>query len=127
MMKKNSVKKVESRLARDEVKLKHVAEEMSHSGEAFVKTNKELVQLISILKETGFKDFMLYLRSPWRIFWSNFLGGMFRGLGIIIGMTLVFAILIWALGKFVNFPLIGEYFLDLKNLLEGFAPDNNYR
>ena len=126
-MKKTNVKKVENRLAKDEAKLERVAEDISHNGEMLSETKRELGQLIKVLKQTGFKDFMIYLRSPWRIIWSNFLGGMFRGLGIIIGMTLVFAILIWMLGKFVSFPLIGEYFLDLKNLLEGFAPDNNYR
>jgi len=72
-------------------------------------------------------EFIAYLRSPWRIFWTNFLAGVCRGLGILVGMTVVIAFLVWILTKLVDFPLIGQYFLEIKNLLESFAPDANYR
>lgn len=72
-------------------------------------------------------DFIVYLKSPWRIMWANLLGGIFRGLGIIIGMTVVIALLVWALTKLVDFPLIGQYFQQLLDLLEQFAPQNGYR
>ena len=87
---------------------------------------RDVTHLAEVLEGAGLRDFVRYLHSPWRIVWANLLGGVFRGLGIIIGMTLVFAILIWVLGKFVDFPLIGRYFLELKNMLEGFSPDSNF-
>lgn len=71
--------------------------------------------------EMQVSDFMRYLRSPWRIMWHNFVAGVFRGLGIIVGMTAVFALLIAVLAELVDFPLIGQYFADLKNLLEQFS------
>ncbi len=74
-----------------------------------------------------FDEFVKYLSSPWRIVWINFIAGIFRGLGILIGMTVVVAILIWMITKMVDFPLIGEYFLDLKNMLENFSPNGNFR
>lgn len=126
-MKKGSIKGVERRLSQDEQKLEQVVEDFSEVNKSLIENKEEVGRLVKVLKETGFRDFMLYLRSPWHIIWSNLLGGIFRGLGIIIGMTLVFAILIWFLGKFVDFPLIGEYFSDLKVLLESFTPNNNYR
>ena len=53
--------------------------------------------------------------------WHNFLAGIFRGLGIIVGMTVVFAFIIWLLTNLVDFPLIGQHFVELKNLLEQFS------
>jgi hypothetical protein len=72
-------------------------------------------------------DFITYIKSPWRIVWANFLGGIFRGLGIIIGMTVVIALIIWTLSQMVNFPLIGQFFQDLLDLLQQFSPQNGYR
>jgi len=74
-----------------------------------------------------FDEFVRYLSSPWRIIWMNFVAGIFKGLGILIGMTVVLAVLIWMITKMVDFPLIGQYFLDLKNMLESFAPNGNFR
>lgn len=72
-------------------------------------------------KELQVKEFVEYIRSPWRIMWHNFLAGVFRGLGLIVGLTVVFAVLIWFLAGLVDFPVIGQYFEDLKNMLEQFS------
>lgn len=77
------------------------------------------------MESAGFSEFIQHLRSPWRIMWTSFLSGIFRGLGIIVGMTIVFALLIWLLGQFVDFPLIGQYFQDIKSLLEQFTTQKN--
>lgn len=72
-------------------------------------------------EELQVNEFVKYMRSPWRIMWHNFLAGVFRGLGVIVGMTVVFAVLIWFLAGLVDFPVIGQYFSDLKNMLEQFS------
>jgi hypothetical protein len=38
-------------------------------------------------------------------------------------MTVVFALMIWLLTKFVDFPVIGEYFQDILNILKQFQPN----
>lgn len=81
----------------------------------------------NVLLGDEISEFIVYLKSPWRIIWANFLGGIFRGLGIIIGMTLVIGIIIWLLSQFVNFPLIGNYFKGLLETLEQFSLSNGYR
>ncbi len=86
---------------------------------------KDLKALRMAFEELEVSEFIKYLRSPWRIMWHNFLAGIFRGLGIIVGMTVVFAFLIWLLTNLVDFPLIGSYFTDLKELLEQFAQTKN--
>lgn len=82
---------------------------------------KEVQQLITAIESVGMDEFVRYMKSPWRIVWANFLGGIFRGLGIIVGMTVVFAILIAILNQMVDWPLIGEYFGMVKNMLEDFS------
>lgn len=93
-----------------------------------LKKNKPLTQseldalaLREAFKELQVSEFIKYLRSPWRIMWHNFLAGVFRGLGLIVGLTVVFGVLIWILAGLVDFPLIGQYFGDLKEMLEQFT------
>lgn len=78
-------------------------------------------ELARAFKELQINEFIKYLRSPWRIVWHNFLAGVFRGLGIIVGMTVVFGVVIWFLAGLVDFPLVGQYFGDLKIMLEQFS------
>ena len=82
---------------------------------------KDAEGLVKAFQEAHIAEFIAYLRSPWRIMWHNFLAGIFRGLGIIVGMTVVFGLLIWLLTNLVDFPLIGSYFWELKEMLEVFS------
>lgn len=82
---------------------------------------KDAEAIKKAFKELQVSEFIKYLRSPWRIMWHNFLAGVFRGLGLIVGVTVVFATLIWFLAGLVDFPVIGQYFEDLKNILEQYS------
>jgi len=81
-------------------------------------TDKDLEK---IGKTYGFEDWMRYMKSPWRIMWTNFVAGLFRWLGVVIGMTLLLSIVIWMLTQLVDFPLIGEQFKEFKEVLENFT------
>jgi len=72
------------------------------------------------------KDFIRYSSSPWRIVWTNFVAGIFRGLGALIGASLVIAFLIWLLALFADLPLIGEYARDVKKTISEYVNDTNY-
>jgi len=59
----------------------------------------------------GLDEFVSYLRSPWRIIWTNLLAGIFRGLGFLLGATVVLAILVFVLVQVLgNLPWVGEFF-----------------
>ncbi len=88
---------------------------------------KEFHKLKQVLDGAGFSDFVRYLRSPWRIMWINFWAGVFRGLGILIGMTVVVALLVWFLTKMVDFPLIGQYFEEVLDAIKLYTPQNGIR
>lgn len=72
------------------------------------------------------ENFVLYVSSPWRVVWVNFIAGIFRGLGTIIGASIVIAVIIWLLSLFTKIPLVGEYAQDIENIVTGYVHETNY-
>ncbi|MFH0776434.1 MAG: DUF5665 domain-containing protein [Patescibacteria group bacterium] len=71
------------------------------------------------VSETGLDDFVRYLRSPWQIMWSNFLAGIFRGLGFVFGATVLIAIAIYILVQVLgNVPVVGQFFQSVGGFLK---------
>ncbi len=71
------------------------------------------------LGHAGLNEFVQYLRSPWRIIWANLLAGVFRGLGFIIGATVVLAIVVFVLVKVLgSLPFVGEWFQEAGTFLQ---------
>lgn len=65
------------------------------------------------LIEELFYDFS---RSKSNVFGINFVRGVFFGLGVVIGGTLVVALIIWALSQVADwFPIIGDF---IKRIIE---------
>lgn len=83
----------------------------------------EIKGLIKALESTGFKEYVQYIKSPWRIIMMSFVGGVFRGLGILVGMTIMVSVLIWFITQLVDFPLIGQYFENLLKVIENLSPE----
>jgi len=61
------------------------------------------------------EEFLLYLRSPWRVMGVNFVAGMMRGLGAAVGATAVIALAVWLVAKTAALPVVGEYFTDMRD------------
>lgn len=72
------------------------------------------------------QEFIRYSSNPWRIIWVNFVAGLFRGLGTIIGASVFIAFILWLLTLFVDVPLIGEYAIQIKNKVVEYVETNNY-
>lgn len=72
------------------------------------------------------KEFIRYSSSPWRVVWTNFVAGIFRGLGTVIGASIVIALLFWLLGFFSSLPLIGEYASKIRSEVTGYVEETNY-
>lgn len=72
------------------------------------------------------KEFIRYSSSPWRIVWTNFIAGVFRGLGAIIGASFFIALFLWLVTLFIDFPLVGEYASNVKSTIVGYVDDTNY-
>lgn len=65
--------------------------------------------------EEAFNDLYRHRR---RIYMVNLFRGIFFGAGSALGGTLVIAVIVWMLSWFVNFPLIGQYFEDIKGSIQ---------
>jgi hypothetical protein len=90
--------------------------------EIFYKTKRDLARIVAVFELIGFREFVDFMNSPRKLFIRNFVGGIFRGFGIVVGMTIVVTMAVWILTQLVDFPLIGQYFQRLLDLLESSAP-----
>lgn len=72
---------------------------------------KKMDKILEKLKRIELQEFTNYLHSPWRILWANFLAGTSRGLGFIIGVALVLALVGFVVTKILSqIPIVGEFF-----------------
>lgn len=88
---------------------------------------KALNKAVSKIEKAGLRDYIDFLSSPWRVFGINFLVGTARGLGLIIGVSMVIAIIGYVITKIlVDLPIVGEFFSSFYEFLKanGF-PDLN--
>jgi len=53
-----------------------------------------------------------------KFMWYSFLNGAARGLGFMIGSTIILALTIWLLYNLVGVPVLGEWVADLLNFIE---------
>lgn len=72
------------------------------------------------------ENFVRYLSNPWRMMWTNFVAGIFRGLGAVIGASVVIGIMIWLLSLFVNIPLVGKYADRFGQEIQNYVDETNY-
>ncbi|MGM0471259.1 MAG: DUF5665 domain-containing protein [Bacillota bacterium] len=81
---------------------------------------RSLMKLIADFHKLGIAEYIETVRSPKRMIYVNFLAGLARGLGVVIGATLLGAIFLSILFKAadLNLPLIGEYIARLVNIVK---------
>ena len=74
----------------------------------------------------GLENFIIYLSSPWRIIWMNFVAGMFRGLGALVGASIVIGSTIWVLSLFKQVPLVGSYANEMEEVVASYLVEVDY-
>ena len=72
------------------------------------------------LQRNNFLDLVELLGDRKKLFIRNFTSGIFKGIGIGIGVTLITAILLILLQKIValNTPVIGEFIADIVDIVQ---------
>ena len=87
--------------------------------------------LIDAIESTGLDEFMEYIRSPWKMLWPNFVAGVARGFGALVGVTIVIAIIGWTLSLLIDLPLIGSriepYIHQVQTEFSKYTEATNYR
>lgn len=82
--------------------------------------NNNIDMLNNSLRDSNIVEMLYVLGKKSEIIKRNFLAGIFRGVGIGIGVTLVTALIVLFLERLVklNLPVIGEYITDIVNIVE---------
>ena len=81
---------------------------------------KKIDELILMFQKSNIEEIMNILGSKKEVAKRNFIAGIFRGIGIGIGVTIISAIIIYFLQKLVwlNLPGIGKYISDIVKIVE---------
>ena len=82
--------------------------------------NESIDNLADTLEKGNVKELIYILGNKKEIIIRNLIAGIFRGVGIGIGVTLITAFLIMLLQKIVklNTPIIGEYISDIVEIVQ---------
>ena len=82
--------------------------------------NNSINNLIEAFQKSNIEEWTYIFGSKKEIIKRNVIAGIFRGLGIGIGVTIITAILIILLQRIValNIPIIGEYIADIVEIVQ---------
>ena len=83
--------------------------------------NDNMERLLEILEKKNIEELVYILGTKKEIAKRNFIAGIFRGIGVGIGVTVVTAIIIYFLQRLVrlNLPWIGRFITDIVEIVEG--------
>ena len=88
------------------------------------KYEKKLIRAINELnrnlQDDNIKKLSELVGNNKKLFFKNFISGIFRGFGISIGLTILSALIIYLLQKLIrlNIPVISEYIMDIVDIVE---------
>lgn len=82
--------------------------------------NRSINNLIETFQKSNIEEWTYILGSKKEIIKRNLIAGIFRGVGIGIGVTIITALLIIILQRIValNIPVIGEYIADIVEIVQ---------
>lgn len=82
--------------------------------------NVQLEKLVHHLESLRIAEYMDLLERPAKLILINFIAGLARGLGIAIGATVVFAVLLNFLHSLIllNLPFIGDLIAEIVHIVE---------
>lgn len=81
---------------------------------------RQLEKLMHHLEAMKVAEYVDLLQRPARLIFINFIAGISRGLGIAIGATLVFALMLELLRRIImlHIPGIGEFIAEIVHIVE---------
>lgn len=83
--------------------------------------NYNIERLLKFLEKKNIEELVYLLGTKKEIAKRNFIAGIFKGIGVGIGVTIITAIIIYFLQKLVrlNLPGIGKFISDIVEIVEG--------
>jgi len=82
--------------------------------------SEQMTRLANRLEAIRIADYMELMEKPRKLIFTNFIAGVFRGLGFAVGTTIVFAVVVESLRRIVlmNIPVINDYLIALVRIIE---------
>ena len=96
------------------------SEDLSYKRRVLERIEKKLDDIGLNMEKMKFMEYVSYLENPRRLIWSNFVSGVARGFGTVVGVTVVTACVLYFL-KFLltlNLPLISSYIAEFIRLIQ---------
>lgn len=93
-------------------------------GERISMAMRQLEKYIDSMERLRLSDYIRYVDDRRRMFWSNFWGGIARGLGMAVGFTILGALLVLILQDLArrNLPLIGDALAEIVKVVQRQLP-----
>lgn len=81
---------------------------------------EQIDRWIAALERLRLSDYVRYVEDRRRMFWSNFWGGVARGVGMAVGFTILGAIIVLMLRDLAqrNLPLIGDTLAEIVGIVQ---------
>jgi hypothetical protein len=73
--------------------------------------NEQIKHVAKQMERVQIADYIQLMNRPWKLIYNNLLGGLARGVGIAIGVTIFTSTIIYLLQLLgaLNLPIIGDY------------------
>jgi len=85
-----------------------------------------LHKLSAYLEKVNFTEYAQMMEKPWKLLWINFVMGMARGLGVVVGLTVVtavaFIILAKLVGPLLSVPVLGSFLAEIIKATQQYLP-----
>ena len=97
-----------------------VAPSSEEQAEQVRAVTREVDRIAKIVERMNLGDYLGLLKHPGRLLWLNFLAGLARGLGTILGATVLVSLIIAVAHHIIasHLPGVGNFFQDLIQLLQ---------
>ena len=81
---------------------------------------RQIDRWIASMERLRLADYVRYADDRKRMFWSNFWGGIARGVGMVVGFTILGALLVLLLQDLArrNLPLIGDALAEIVRVVQ---------
>lgn len=82
---------------------------------------RQIDRWIAAMERLRLSDYVRYVDDRKRLFWTNFWGGIARGVGMAVGFTILGAMLVLVLQDLArrNLPLIGDALAEIVRVVQG--------
>lgn len=88
---------------------------MEDKQQKLVEAIQDLVKMVDRLRS---ESYLQIIDNKRKFLWYNFLTGAAKGLGFVVGSTLLLALLLWVASQLLSVPVIGRWVADLINYIE---------